>query len=54
MTKTSSMGMWVPVHNDEWDGDIPLDLRESVTDSDSGYAVFRGGALPWKVGKYEV
>jgi phosphatidylethanolamine N-methyltransferase len=24
VTQTSSMGMWLPVHDEEWDGDVPL------------------------------
>ena len=27
VTRTSSLGMWVPVHDDEWDGDIPRELQ---------------------------
>ena len=30
VTKTSSLGMWVPVHDDEWDGDIPLELQRPI------------------------
>jgi hypothetical protein len=48
------MGMWVPVHDDGWDGNKPVDSHEPVVDSDSGCVVFRAGALPWKAGKYEV
>ena len=48
------MGMWVPVHGDVWDGDIPLETGAPITDSQSGEVAFRGGALPWKTGTYEV
>jgi len=48
------MGMWVPVHDDEWDGDIPLEIGTPTMDSQSGEVAFRGGALPWKTGIYEV
>ncbi|KAI0633043.1 phosphatidylethanolamine N-methyltransferase [Trametes polyzona] len=60
VTKTSSLGMWVPVHDDEWDGDIPLSLHTpeaastSASDVEEGEVVFRGGVLPWRTGKYEV
>jgi len=56
VTKKSSLGMWVPVHDDEWDGDIPIDVdhRQPAKDSDSGQIVFAGENLPWKVGKYEI
>jgi len=48
--------MWVPVHNEEWDGDFPLGLdRPPLTrDLDDGQVVFKGNALPWSVGRYEV
>ncbi|KDQ23980.1 hypothetical protein PLEOSDRAFT_1048295 [Pleurotus ostreatus PC15] len=57
VTKTSSMGMWVPVHDDEWDGDIPLGRDKPIApqhESETGVVVFKGDALPWQVGKYEV
>lgn len=56
VTQTSSLGMWVPVHDNEWDGDIPLRLEKSVTPGkdSSGYVTFKGDALPWFVGQYEV
>lgn len=54
----SSLGMWVPVHDEEWDGDIPLGVGRpgpsGSKDSQEGMVVFRGGTLPWKSGKYEV
>ncbi|KAI0369352.1 phosphatidylethanolamine N-methyltransferase [Pilatotrama ljubarskyi] len=60
VTKTSSLGMWVPVHDDEWDGDIPLHLHHPKSadphspDVEEGEVVFKSGALPWRTGKYEV
>lgn len=50
------MGRWVPVHDEEWDGDIPLGTPGAgpSQDEDCGEVVFKGGALPWEVGKYEV
>ncbi|KAI8996321.1 phospholipid methyltransferase-domain-containing protein [Trametes punicea] len=60
VTKTPSEGMWVPVHDDEWDGDIPLSLHHpkpedpDSPDVEEGEVVFKGGALPWHTGKYEV
>lgn len=54
MTKVSTMGMWVPVHGDEWDGETPIEVGTPNIDSQSGEVVFRGGALPWKTGMYEV
>ena len=60
VTKTSSLGMWVPVHDDEWDGDIPLELQRpkraenNSPDAEEGEVVFKGGVLPWRTGRYEV
>jgi phosphatidylethanolamine N-methyltransferase len=66
VTKVSSLGMWLPVHGEEWDGDvhgeewdgdIPLDLDRPPSphrDSESGIVTFKGNTLPWLVGKYEV
>ena len=57
VTKTSSMGMWLPVHGDEWDGDVPLGLERVPSDSrksEKGTVTFKGNTLPWLVGRYEV
>ncbi|TFK29182.1 phosphatidylethanolamine N-methyltransferase [Coprinopsis marcescibilis] len=57
VTKTSSMGMWLPVHGDEWDGDVPLGLERAPSnsrDSDTGTITFKGNTLPWLVGRYEI
>ncbi|PCH43169.1 phosphatidylethanolamine N-methyltransferase [Wolfiporia cocos MD-104 SS10] len=57
ITKTSSLGMWVPVHDDEWDGDIPLSsTRPNRPDNDSedGEVVFQRSTLPWQTGRYEI
>lgn len=57
VTKVSSLGMWVPVHVEEWDGDVPLHLEQperTDIESEEGEVVFKGGKLPWRTGKYEV
>ena len=57
VTKTSSLGMWVPVHDDEWDGDIPRGLERSdspTRETGSGEVTFKGDTLPWVIGEYEV
>lgn len=49
--------MWVPVHDEEWDGDIPLSLNRPNrpdNDSEDGEVVFQRGTLPWQTGRYEV
>ena len=61
VTRTSSLGMWVPVHDDEWDGDIPRELQRparaavaGASDVEEGEVVFRASVLPWRTGRYEV
>jgi phosphatidylethanolamine N-methyltransferase len=65
VTRTSSLGMWVPVHGEEWDGNVPIgedthigtpeDREGSGTnDEESGTVVFKGDKLPWTVGHYEI
>ncbi len=57
--------MWVPVHDEEWDGDTPIGEnsrtrtpadREGSGESDEecGTTVFKGNSLPWTVGRYEM
>ena len=53
VTKTSSLGMWVPVHDDEWDGDIPRELQRPARksapgspDAEEGEVVFKASVLP--------
>ena len=49
------MGHWIPVHDEEWDGDIPVPhVRRDSQDVDCGEIVFKGSTLPWEVGKFEV
>ncbi|KAG6890127.1 hypothetical protein C0995_011420 [Termitomyces sp. Mi166 len=55
VTKTSSLGMWVPVHEQEWEGDLFLGSDSSKTPKEtSGTVTFKGDTLPWLVGTYEV
>ncbi|KAH0580012.1 phosphatidylethanolamine N-methyltransferase [Termitomyces sp. 'cryptogamus'] len=54
-TKTSSLGMWAPVHVEEWEGDLFLGIKSVKTPKEtSGIVTFQGDTLPWLVGKYEV
>ena len=48
--------MWVPVHDDEWDGDVPIgfDRKDVNKEQENGVVVFKGDRLPWHVGTYEV
>jgi phosphatidylethanolamine N-methyltransferase len=65
VTQTSSLGMWVPVHDEEWDGDTPIGEESQIhspadeegpssNDEECGTIVFKGDSLPWTVGQYEV
>jgi phosphatidylethanolamine N-methyltransferase len=62
VTRTSSLGMWVPVHDEEWDGDVPIGEESQTSapadagasDEECGMAVFKGDSLPWTVGHYEM
>lgn len=57
VTKTSSMGMWLPVHGEQWDGDVPLGMERGPSaryDMEKGTITFGGNTLPWLVGRYEV
>ena len=48
------------MHDDEWDGDIPLHRHQPKPEDpnsptvEEGEVVFKGGALPWRTGQYEV
>lgn len=48
--------MWVPVHDDEWDGDVPIGFEDKrpKQETEEGKIVFKGDTLPWQVGTYEV
>ena len=51
--------MWVPVHNEEWDQDVPLDdtgriITTRSKEPEHGSVVFEGSTLPWTTGLYEV
>ncbi|KAG6833408.1 phosphatidylethanolamine N-methyltransferase [Tephrocybe sp. NHM501043] len=55
VTKTSSLGMWVPVHDEEWEGDLFLGLNTSSAPKDTnGTVTFKADTLPWLVGQYEI
>ncbi|KDN33294.1 hypothetical protein RSAG8_13615, partial [Rhizoctonia solani AG-8 WAC10335] len=53
VTKVNSQGMWVPVHDDQWDGDAPVSHDKRAL-PDGGEVVFQKDQLPWQVGKYEL
>ncbi|KAJ9094313.1 hypothetical protein QFC19_007998 [Naganishia cerealis] len=56
VTKISSVGKWIPIYDEEWDGSTPLsDVTPAHRrDADAGTVVFEKERLPWKPGKYEI
>lgn len=45
----------MPVHDDEWDGDIPVSVDETKSSKKcEGDVVLKGEKLPWVTGLYEV
>ncbi|KAG6333073.1 hypothetical protein ID866_6015 [Astraeus odoratus] len=57
VTKTSTFGKWLPVYDEEWDGDVPLNTSRAspkCLDPDTGTLTFQGHTLPWTIGQYEV
>jgi len=58
LTKISSLGLWVPIHDEEWNGDLPRPLtdekKKAEEDNDCGEVVFKKDTLPWRAGEYEV
>ncbi|EIW72203.1 hypothetical protein TREMEDRAFT_66761 [Tremella mesenterica DSM 1558] len=53
VTRVASMGHWMPLYEEEWDGDTPLE-SPSIKKGDGGTVIFRGDQLPWQPGQYEV
>ncbi|WVR09665.1 hypothetical protein IAU60_006740 [Kwoniella sp. DSM 27419] len=54
VTRISSVGKWMPIYQEEWDGDTPLNPAQIAEKGDAGEAVFQGEQLPWLPGQYEV
>lgn len=54
VTRLSSVGKWMPIHEDEWEGNDYIDPTGAVRDEDAGEVVFRGNQLPWAPGQYEL
>jgi phosphatidylethanolamine N-methyltransferase len=50
------MGKWVPIHSDEYDGELPVETgrEHEVKNGDGGVVVFNGDSLPWAAGQYEL
>ncbi|KAF8550645.1 hypothetical protein OG21DRAFT_1419342 [Imleria badia] len=55
ITQIATFGLWVPVHNEEWDGNAPVDNTHVTSKGPQiGTVVFQGSTLPWTIGRYEV
>lgn len=56
VTRISSMGKWVPIHSEEYDGEVPIETGREHQDKngDTGEVIFRGDQLPWSAGEYEL
>lgn len=58
MTKISSVGLWVPVHDEEWDQDEPVEDTSRIAPlgkkPEVGTVSFESSTLPWTIGQYEV
>ena len=48
------MGKWMPICEEEWDGDQPVDPDGRGSAPDAGEVVFGGNQLPWTPGTYEL
>lgn len=55
--------MWLPMHDEEWDGDLPIGTVGLDGDKNgakeepipmSGEVVFSGDKLPWSIRRHEV
>lgn len=44
----------MPIYEEEWNGNDPVDPAEREKKGDSGEVVFRGDQLPWQPGEYEL
>ncbi|WWD19894.1 hypothetical protein CI109_104363 [Kwoniella shandongensis] len=54
VTRISSVGKWMPIYEEEWDGDKPVNPEEREEQGDAGEVVFKGEQLPWLPGQYEL
>lgn len=56
ITKISSMGKWVPIFEEEYNGNdqVNVEPEEQVSQGDAGTVTFHGSRLPWAPGQYEI
>lgn len=53
ITKVSSVGKWVPLYDEEWNGELPVQAADT-SKTQAGVVVFDKDRLPWQPGKYEL
>lgn len=60
VTRISSAGKWVPLHADQYDGEVPIADEDDAPAAPAsasvaaGTVTLRGSALPWNAGSYEL
>lgn len=54
VTRVSSQGKWVGVHDEEWDGDQHDESLGEAKQKNKGAVTFAGKRLPWTTGTYEI
>ncbi|WRT69964.1 uncharacterized protein IL334_006955 [Kwoniella shivajii] len=54
VTRIASAGKWMPIYEEEWDGDVYLNPIDHQRKNDAGEVLFRGEQLPWLPGQYEI
>ncbi|KAG8991267.1 phosphatidylethanolamine N-methyltransferase [Tulasnella sp. JGI-2019a] len=55
VTSVNSAGKWVPVYDEEWEGDVHIGSVTPVGKGmECGEVRFGGSRLPWQTGKYEI
>ncbi|KAG8939984.1 phosphatidylethanolamine N-methyltransferase, partial [Tulasnella sp. 419] len=55
VTDVNSLERWIPIHDEDWLGDIPLSgSPKQRRFNNDGEVVFKGDRLPWQTGLYEI
>lgn len=54
VTRISSMRKWVPIFEEEYEGDEQCTPVQPVSNGDAGIVTFKGKRLPWAPGQYEL
>ncbi|WVQ75687.1 hypothetical protein IAR50_005316 [Cryptococcus sp. DSM 104548] len=54
VTKISSVGKWVGVYEEEWEGNEHVMPESEGQKADAGMVVLKGQQLPWQPGQYEI